>query len=167
MYECFARLNGDWGRAWWARTGFCPALRPARQSSHEWLTAAQIQHDVVVVVAVVDCMHLRLGHRRLHTHSILFKTWFLIRSPVLATLDSLQITNCSFWSLIRSWYDEEEAARRIVDGHPDYPRSLLWLSEGDERELLLGLCCCWLSSLTAVVLLLLSGHRQPRAVAAW
>ena len=60
--------------------------------------------------------------------------------------------------------DDEEAARRVVDGHPDYPRSLLWLSEGDERELL-GLCC-WLSSLTAVVLLLLSGHRQPRAVAA-
>ena len=46
-----------------------------RQSSHEWLTAAQIQHHVVVVVAVVGCMHLRLlGHRRLHTHSILFKT---------------------------------------------------------------------------------------------
>ena len=60
---------------------------------------------------------------------------------------------------------EDEAARRIVDDHPDYPRSLLWLSEGEERELLLGLCC-WLSSLTAVVLLLLSGHRQPRAVAA-
>ena len=60
------------------RTGFYPAQSGAqRQSSrsHEWLSA-QIQHHVVVVV--VDCMHLGLGHRRLHTHSILFKTWFLI-----------------------------------------------------------------------------------------
>ena len=40
-----------------------------------------------------------------YIHSILFKTWFLIRSPVLAALDSFQITNCSFWSLVRSWYD--------------------------------------------------------------
>lgn len=57
------------------RTGFYPAQSGAqRQSSrsHEWLSA-QIQHRVVVVV-VVDCMHLGLGHRRLHTHSI--------RSPV-------------------------------------------------------------------------------------
>ena len=65
------------------RTGFYPAQSGAqRQSSrsHEWLSA-QIQHRVVVVV-VVDCMHLGLGHRRLYTHSILFKIWFLIRSPV-------------------------------------------------------------------------------------
>ena len=63
-------------------TGFCPAQsRAQRQSSrsHEWISA-QIQHHVVVVVDC--CMHLGLGHRRLHTHSILFKTWFLIRSPV-------------------------------------------------------------------------------------